>query len=133
MSQENVEVVKDVFAAFNDREFDAATACFHPETEVRPAIVGGPEGVVYRGRDGVRRFFADIDTAWADFRVEPQEFRDLGSEVLVLGRAYARGRGSGIVLDEAAAWVAGMRDGEVIQFRSFTTREEALEAVGLRE
>jgi ketosteroid isomerase-like protein len=133
MSRENVEVVKDVFAAFRDRDFDAAAACFHPETEVHPAIVGGPEGVVYRGRDGVRQFFADVDAAWADFRIEPQEFRDLGGEVLVLGRAYARGRGSGIVLDEAAGWVAGMRDGEVIQFRSFTTQAEALEAVGLRE
>ena len=68
-----------------------------------------------------------------DFHIEPEEVRDLDSEVLVLGRAVARGRASGIALDSPAGWVARVVDGKLRLFRSFNSHEEALEAVGLRE
>lgn len=133
MSREDVAVVRALFAAFRERDLDAASACVHREIEIRPALVGGPEGVIYRGRNGQRQFWADIDSAWTEFRIDPEEVRDLGGEVLVLGRVFARGRESGISLNQAAAWVAGMRGGQVNRFRSFTSQSEALEAVGLRE
>jgi Ni/Co efflux regulator RcnB len=84
MSEENVEVVNTLFAAFARRDFEAAAGVLDPSVEVRPAIVGGPEGVVYRGLDGMRRFWADIDAAWAEFRIAPEEFRELDGEILVL-------------------------------------------------
>jgi ketosteroid isomerase-like protein len=133
MSQENVELVKSLFAAFADRDLDAAASVLHPEIEIRPAIVGGPEGVVYRGLNGNRQFWADIDAAWTEFRIEPQEFRDLGRQVLVLGRAFAHAQGSGIALDEGAAWIAAVREGQIVRFQSFSSQREALDAAGLRE
>ena len=133
MSQENVDAVKGLFAAFADRDLDAAARVLDPNVEIRPAIVGGPEGVVYRGLRGNAQFWADVDTAWAEFRVDPQEFRDLGKQVLVLGRAFARGPGSGIGLDQAGAWIAEVRGKRIIRFRSFSSQQEAFEAAGLRE
>jgi ketosteroid isomerase-like protein len=133
MSRENVELVKSLFAAFADRDLDAAASVLHPEIEIRPAIVGGPEGVVYRGLNGNRQFWADIDAAWTEFRIEPEEFRDLGGQVLVLGRAFAHAPGSGIALDEATAWIAAVHEGQIVRFRSFTNQRQALEAAGLRE
>jgi hypothetical protein len=56
MSQENVEVVRSLFAAFAGRDFEAAAIAMHPEVEIRPAIVGGPERTVYGGLDGNRQF-----------------------------------------------------------------------------
>jgi ketosteroid isomerase-like protein len=131
MSGEDVAVVRALFEAFADRDHDAGAGCVHEDVEIRPALVGGPEGNVYRGRDGQRQFWEDIDAAWAEFRIEPDEFRDLDGQVLVLGRAFARGRGSDISLDQAAAWLAEMHDGQVLRFRSFTTQDQALEAAGL--
>jgi ketosteroid isomerase-like protein len=61
------------------------------------------------------------------------EFRDLGEQVLVFGRAFARAEGSGIALDEAVAWIAAVREGKIAQFRSFSNQRDALEAAGLRE
>jgi ketosteroid isomerase-like protein len=133
MSQENVEVVKALFAAFADRDFEAAAKVLDPSVEVRPAIVGGPEGVVYHGPDGMRQFWDDVDDAWAEFRITPEEFRELDGEILVLGRAFARGRGSGITLDAEAAWIAGLRNRRIVDFQSFSSQPEALEAAGLRE
>ena len=133
MSQENVELVQSFFAAFARRDLDAAASLLHPEVEIRPALVGGPEGTVYRGLDGSRRFWADIDAAWTTFRIDPQEFRDLGERVLVLGRAIALAPASGMALDEASAWLAEVRERKIVRFRSFTNQREALEAAGLRE
>ena len=133
MSRENVEVVKALLAAFAERDFEAALACSHPEGEIRPGLVGGPEGAVYRGSDGLRQFWADINAAWSEFRVEADEFRDVGDRVIVLGRAHARGRQSGLSLTSPAAWLADMREGRVYRWQTFGSHEEALEAVELRE
>ena len=133
MSHENVEVVRGLFDAYRRQAIDAVVELAHPDIEVRPSIVGGPESNVYRGRDGVRKFFADVEAAWADFRIEVDEFCDLGATVLVLGRSFARGEGSGIPVEAATGWVASVRDGKVHRFASFTSREQALDAVGLSE
>jgi ketosteroid isomerase-like protein len=133
MSQENVEIVKFLVAAFADRDLDAAARVLHPEVEIHPAIVGGPEGVVYRGLNGNRQFWTDVDAAWSEFRIDPEEFRDLGDRILVLGRAYARAEGSGIALDEPAAGIAALREARIVQFQSFSSQREALEAAGLSE
>ena len=80
-------------------------------------------------------FIADVEAAWADFRIEVDEFRDLGgATVLILGQLLrARGKGSGIPVEAATGWVAVVRDGKVHRFASFTSREAALAAVGLPE
>ena len=126
MSQQNVKTVQGLLAAFRDSDFEASVPYTHPAIELRPALVGGPEGVVYRGLEGARRF-------WTEFHIEPTEFRDLGERVLVLGHVRASGRGSGITLTSPAAWLAEIRDGQVHRWQSFASHEEGIEAAGLRE
>jgi len=133
MSQDNVELVRKVFTVFGARDIDAIAPLLDPELEIHPAIAGAPEGIVYRGREGMRDFWREIDAAWDEFLIEPQEFRDLGAKVLVLGRAHARGGESGIVLDTTGGWLAEVRAGRLFRFQSFTSRAAALEAAGIRE
>ena len=95
MSEENVQIVKSLFAAFADRDFEGAAEVLDPSLEIRPGIVGGPEGVVYHGPDGMRRFWTDVDAAWAEFRITTEEFREIDQEVLVLGRAFAAAGAAG--------------------------------------
>ncbi|MGE5748044.1 MAG: hypothetical protein ACM33U_12410 [Solirubrobacterales bacterium] len=71
MSQENVELVKSLFAAFADRDLDAAASVLHPEVVIRPAIVGGPEGVV------LRRAIAALRPRGAAFTRKPAIHRPL--------------------------------------------------------
>ncbi len=133
MAQEDVDVVKALFAAFANRDLVAATSVLGHEVEIRPGLVGGLEGTVYRGLRGNEQFWADIDATWVEFRIEPREFRDLGGQVLILGRAFARGRESGIAVDQPAGWIAEVRDGKILKFRSFSNQLAALEAAGLSE
>ena len=101
--------------------------------EIRPGIVGGPEGAVYRGPGGMRQFWADVDAAWAGFRIVTEEFREFERGVLVTGRTIAVGRESGVELDQRAAWIAELREGTIVKFQSFSTEAEALKAAGPRE
>jgi len=93
MAQENIDAVKALFVAFADRDLDAAGSVLDPDVEIRPAIVGGPEGVVYRGLSGNSQFWADIDAAWAEFRAIPELQRPTSGP---RGRRARGGSGDGV-------------------------------------
>ena len=132
MSQENVEAVRRMFAAYSRADVEAVVATAAADIEVRPGLVGGLEGTVYRGREGFRRFLTDVDAAWEEWRIEIEELRDLDDTVLALGQVRARAR-EGMALEAHAGWVCRMRGGKLADFRSFVSAGEALEAVGLSE
>jgi ketosteroid isomerase-like protein len=128
-----VEIARRLHRAFNARDRDALAELFDPDVEWIP-ILARLEGVSIRGHEGVNRWLDELDRDWAEFVTDPQEFRDLGDVVLILGTWHARARYSGLVLDaQPGAWVAQVRNGRVVRQETFTERAEALEAVGLEE
>jgi ketosteroid isomerase-like protein len=129
MSQEDVEVVRRGFDAFGRGDTDTTVALLHPEIEwyVTDVFVETP---VHRGREQAAAFMQEFVGAWEDFHIELDELSDLGEAVLVSGRFGGRGHSSGIEIDVARAWVLEVRDGMIWRWRSFTSRAEALEAVG---
>lgn len=50
--------------------------------------VEGDDGS-YSGPDGMRQFATDAAAEWEYLRIVPDEFRDLGDQVLLLGRLRA--------------------------------------------
>jgi ketosteroid isomerase-like protein len=137
MSEENVEIARRSFEAFN-RAFtegaDDLYALLDPEVEWIPATAI-LEGRSYHGHEGVRRWIEDMKRDWEDFEPRPEEFLDLGDDrVLALGSWHARGRGGDVPLDfPHAAWLAQYREGKLVRMQTFTERQEALEAAGLSE
>jgi ketosteroid isomerase-like protein len=133
VSQENVEIVRRVFDAFNRRNIDAFLGALDPDVEWIP-IMAALEGRVYRGHEGTRRWIEDLTADWEFFEPRFEEFRDLGDRVVVFGHWRARGRASGVELEnQPGTWLYEVKDGKVVLMRTFTDRAEALEAVGLRE
>jgi ketosteroid isomerase-like protein len=133
MSQENVEIVRRSLQAYADGDVDEMLSYIDPEGELQSAIIGGAEGRAYSGHDGLRRWFAETRESFEDLRTELTEFRDLGDRVVGFGRIHARGRESGLELDSATGWVFDLRAGKVVRAQGFLSREDALEAAGLRE
>jgi hypothetical protein len=84
MSQENVEIVRQVVEIGNRRGTEAALPYVDPEGELQSAIIGGAEGNICRGREGLREWMAESDATFEELRVEPEEFRDLGDDVLLI-------------------------------------------------
>jgi|SRR5690242_19264815 len=130
MSQENVEVVRDLVDRWNSRD-TSDTSYFQPDVEFLPlrAATEGP----YHGIAGIERFLADTEQTFETFQVHPAEMLDLGEQVLVWGTGHARMKWSGIEIDFPIGGVFDFRDGKIARFEDFGSRGEALKAVGLEE
>jgi ketosteroid isomerase-like protein len=69
-----------------------------------------------------------------DFRAEPVELIGAGEDgVIAVTRISGRAKLSGVETDLTYAALYTIRDGKVARGREYATREEALEAAGLRE
>jgi ketosteroid isomerase-like protein len=129
----NTELVRKLLDAVNRLDADAMMGAIQPDYEFIP-IMAALEGRVYRGREGVRQWLADMEVYWEYFECCPVEFHDLGDRVIAFGHWRARGRASGVEVDgQPATWVAWVRDGLLCRWRTFTDREEALATAGVTE
>jgi ketosteroid isomerase-like protein len=135
MSQENVEAFKRGIAAWNRRDIDATLEELDPAVEWHPAVGAGlgGEATVFRGREEVRKGIQDLIEAFDDLRFELSEFRDLGDELLALGRVHGHGTESGVEIDSPLAWLIRANKGKANWVRTYLDPKEALEAVGLSE
>jgi ketosteroid isomerase-like protein len=131
MSQENIEIPRRIMDAYNRGDIASFLEHLDPDVEWIP-ILATLEGRVYRGRAGVRRWLEELARDWEYFEPLYERFYDLGDVVLILGRWRARGRVSGVELEnQPGAWVYEIKDGKAVRMRTFTNRDEALEAVGM--
>ena len=134
MSQENVEVVRRQFQALTRRFLDAAAAFWHPGIDWR-AIEGALDDVgVMRGRDALRRYYEDWFDAFDELSAEVEEvICDDEDRVAVSLHFAGRGRASGVLTQGRYYVACTVRGGQIIGGREYETRDETLEAVGLRE
>ncbi len=131
---DNVAAVKELLEAWNRGDREGIFARATDDLEWTPATVATIEGEkTFRGRDGMDEFFEQWGSTWETWDVNLDEIRDLGDEVLALGHVHARGRGSGLELDQEVAYVFGFRDGLVARGRSYLDHDEALAAAGADE
>jgi len=131
MSEENVELVKDVISRWNAGERTFADE-IHPDAEVLSR--GLMEGRLLRGREGARLLFREVDEQFDEWSITAEEWRDAGDYVVALGRLHMHGRESGIAFDQPVGYLFEIRDGQAVRFETFLDNPaDALEAAGLRE
>jgi ketosteroid isomerase-like protein len=132
MSQENVEIVRRVTAAWERRDSEAVFALYDP------AIVWkSGAGVIpgtYHGHEGVRQFFREWLEAFETYHAQAEAFIGAGDSVVVGYRGSARGKASGVEIGDWIFWlVYRIRNGLVTHIDTFESKAAALEAVGLSE
>ena len=88
---------------------------------------------VYRGHEGVRRYWRDYLSAFERLDFELEELVDASGRILAVVRERAVGRASGIAFEARIFAVWTLRDGKITRMQGFRDREEALEAAGLSE
>ena len=132
MSQENVEIVRAAFEAWNAGDMDAVReTCTTPTSSCgRPE--GWPEPGPYVGREAVMRQFEQIRETWDADAVEPiSDFIDAADRVVV--RLIWHGAGYGPESNMEFTVVFTVRKGKIVFQEFFWDHAEALEAVGLSE
>jgi ketosteroid isomerase-like protein len=132
MSQENVEIVRSAFEAFNRRDWDAAGRDLAPDVEFTTPP-RGPNAGTYRGRDELRGFWQELFTAFDAWTSESEEFIESGDQVVVIVKTRMRPRGSSAEIENRNGSLWTIRNGMVVSMRIFATPEDALEAAGLEE
>jgi ketosteroid isomerase-like protein len=132
MSQENVELVKRLYDAWEKDGFGVVPALMHPEIEyVNPPYAVEPG--TRRGYEGFAIAAQAIRAVYPTRRFEPLAFHDARDRVAVTVRVIARGVGSSAEVDVERGYVFDLRDGKVVRFAWFNEPAEALDAVGLEE
>jgi ketosteroid isomerase-like protein len=131
MSQENVELAREVLDALGRRDATRLIALAHPEVEWRSFFAVGQEGGMYRGHEGAEQYMRDLSDAWEIGRADVDDAIGIGDLAVLVGRIHYRGRGSGVETDTPAGWMLKFRAGKLICFRAFREPDQALEAVGV--
>jgi uncharacterized protein len=132
VSQENVDVVKRGYEAWNRGDMAAVFDGYDPDVEHWDRA-DDPGATVRRGRDALAAAYAELSESYAEIQIEPKEFIDAGDSVVVPVRVTVRGRTSGAVVEGDQVFVYRLRAGKVTEIREYRVRAEALKAVGLEE
>ena len=114
---EDVDVVRAIYAAFAARDLEAGLAHVAPDCEIvvegtaRRAGRSGP----YRGHDGLRDYFADVERTWDDLTLHADDFRALPGSVVVMGHVH--GRRAEEEVRRKVLWTWRLRDGLAVAVR----------------
>ena len=130
MASENVEVVLALHRAVTEGDLDGVLSLADPRVEYHSAIQQAMEGEgsVFRGLDGIRRWFEELQDLYDYLESEVLEVHEFRERVMIAFVVRGRGAGSGIVLEQPLAQVVTVRQGKIVGVRDYFTREEALEA-----
>ncbi len=135
MSQENVEIVKRAWEGWIGGDLDAVFEVFDPAIEWdTTTFEGWPDPDVYRGHEGVRRFFDEWLATWERYEAGVEEYVDVDDDrVLVLCWQRGFGVDSNVPVRMDWAQICMLKRGIVYRIEAYSDRRDALEAVGLRE
>ena len=136
MSEENVEVVRQLFDAVARHDTETVLDAYDPDVEYdfsRSPLVSLIGSATYHGHDGMRQWVRDRYEAWETIEDDCQELIDAGQHVISFVVSRGRGRSSGVETELKHYGVWTIRDGKITRVVWVYTREDALEAAGLSE
>ena len=131
MSQANVELIRNTYAAFARGDGPAVLANMDPgivwnEAENFPYADRNPYVGPMAVAEGV---FFRLATEWENFQAIPAEFLDAGEKIIVLGRYKATYKATGAPLDAQFAHLWRVRGGRIAGFQQYTDTAQAIRAV----
>jgi ketosteroid isomerase-like protein len=131
MSEENVEIVRALFEAWNAGDMDAFRELYAPDAIMR-MDENWPEPGPYFGREAIMREFEQLRQTWDADAAEPiGDFIDVGDRVAVRHIWRGAGQGPEAEVELTAIWT--VRKGSILAAEYFRDYAEALENLGLSE
>jgi len=134
MSEENMEIVRNAFAAYERGDMDAMLRLADEDIVITQVsdVPGIP--AQQHGHRGVLEAFAVWPEQWEDFRVELLRIAAApAGKVIATVRNRGRGKQSGVEVDMEFSFVFTIRDAKITEWQLFVREADALEAAGLSE
>ncbi len=121
----NVDLVRRMLDDYLRGDYEAALPAFAPDVEVVTSLerFHGPAGVVVEAKRW--------EEIWSDYRFEVEDIIDSGDKVVLLYFQVGKAKGSGVEVEERAAWVYTLREGKIALVEMFQDRATALRAAGV--
>jgi ketosteroid isomerase-like protein len=133
MASPNLDLVRSIYTDWERGDYSSIEWA-HPDVEFETF---GFDASRTRGVAAMGKRWRDWMSAWGDYRSEPDEFRELdGERVLVLMQHSGRGKASGVGIENMTrpgANVFEIRDGKVVRLALYWDRQHALADLGLKE
>ena len=92
MSEQDVELVAQILEAFNSEDIELILTFTHADFEVDVPAEFSTEPDVYRGHDGMRRYWDSFQDAMYAIRIRPERLWDAGGAVVAAMHLTARGK-----------------------------------------
>jgi ketosteroid isomerase-like protein len=105
---------------------------FHPEIEFH-AYPRSPGGGVYHGKQALREYIENVWEHYERVRIEVEELLEAGDQVVAVTTLHAVPKRGQREMTFQIVEVFTIRDDLLAERRSYSTRNEALEAAGLSE
>jgi ketosteroid isomerase-like protein len=121
---DDVDVVRRMFTAVEERDFDGLLACYSDDVEINEADVL-PWGGVWRGREGVAAHAAEFMRTWGalqgpqESQLDAQFFSDGSGTVCAVFRHRGVDPASGARFDAPEVGVYRIRDDRVVRSQMF--------------
>jgi ketosteroid isomerase-like protein len=128
MSEENVEIVRSIYARWEKGDFSNVDWA-DPDIEFQI-----PDEQPVRGVAAMARAWGEWLKAWNDIALSPEAFHERGDRVVGVHHFRGQGKRSGIPAhDFSVACDFTLRDGKVTRLILYSNKDDALEAAGLSE
>jgi ketosteroid isomerase-like protein len=134
MSEENVDVVRRIYAEWSRGHMAAGVELFDSEIVFQSFMPDANERVIASGAGEIEAFMREFLRDWRDYRLIGEEFREIGKDkVLVTGHQAAVGRTSGVAVEHPMCSVWTFHGGRVVGLVFDPDSQTALEAARAAE
>jgi ketosteroid isomerase-like protein len=113
-----IDAVRSIYRAFARRDVEAALEYIADDCELHvpgtALVIGRP--LPYRGRDGVRQYFADAERVWALLTIHADDIRATTGGVAVFG--HVEGQRGGQTVRRRVLWIWRFRGDKAVSVRA---------------
>jgi ketosteroid isomerase-like protein len=133
MSEENVEIVRQMITAFAEGDDERLVELFDPQIEYDVSRTS-PESRVAHGQEELAKVIEQWLATWDDHRLELVDLIDAGDErVVALMNERGKMKGSDTWVEHQVGVLFTLHDGRITRYEEYQDKAGALEAAGLRE
>ena len=132
MSQENIEVIEEVWRAINRRDVEALVDLVTDDMEFRPPSYQ-LDGDVFHGSAGLHAWMKRTEESWRTMEGSLRVLASVGEHVVAAIDVRFVGHDSGVPFNQRIFTVYTLRERRLATSITYPSEQDALEAVGLAE
>lgn len=117
MVEDNINLIRQGYEAYERRDFAAIFALLHPEIEIYQTDLL-PWGGRYQGHEQARTFFQKLNE-YTDAQPEPIEFISAGDDVAVIGRLRGHVRATEQEFDLKIIHLWTVNHDRIVRFQAY--------------